>query len=259
VKRQADPQQVRRLLAGLERLYPRATCALRHQDAYELLAATILSAQCTDARVNQVTPELFRRWPDPAALAGADPNRLIDVIRPTGFFNNKSRSLLGMARGLVERHGGAVPRDLEALVQLPGVGRKTANVVLGTAFGIPSGVVVDTHVARVSKRLGLTREQDPVKIERDLMAILPQPGWIDFSHRVIHHGRQICFAQRPRCEICPLSSDCAYFRSGPAPRRQARGRRPTSRPRARSVARQPGRPAGRRSQSGRRVKGRKSI
>ena len=251
--KQPPPDRVRRLLAGLERLYPDATCALQHRNAFELLVSTILSAQCTDARVNQVTPELFRRWPDSAALAAADPDQLIEVIRPTGFFNNKARSLLGMAQGLVERHGGAVPRDLDAMVRLPGVGRKTANVVLGTVFGIPSGVVVDTHVARVSQRLGLTSEQDPVKIERDLMAILPPGSWIDFGHRVIQHGRQICLARQPRCEVCPLSGDCNYFRDlSKPPRRRAEPRvRPARRRLATARRRRSVRPS---SRPGRRAK-----
>jgi len=221
-----EPERIQRLLIGLERLFPEARCALVHRNAYQLLVSTILSAQCTDARVNQVTPELFRRWPDAAALAQADPEPLIEVIRSTGFFNSKARSLLGMARAVVERHQGEIPRDLESLVQLPGVGRKTANVVLGTVFGIPSGVVVDTHVTRIAQRLGLTREQDPVKIERDLMAILPQQSWIDFSHRVIHHGRQICVARQPRCEICPLAPDCDYFLAASGQPRRRAARRP---------------------------------
>jgi endonuclease-3 len=259
--RPPEPALVERLLAGLQRLYPDATCALHHRNSYELLVATILSAQCTDARVNQVTPELFRRWPDAAALADADPEELIEVIRSTGFFNSKSRSLLGMARALVERHGGEVPRDLESMVQLPGVGRKTANVVLGTVFGIPSGVVVDTHVTRVTQRLGLTRESDPVKIESDLIEILPKRSWIDFGHRVIHHGRQICLARQPRCEVCPLSGDCNYFRDlSKAPRRRAEPRvRPARRRLATARRRRSVRPSSRPGRRAKRPAKRRSV
>jgi endonuclease-3 len=203
-----SPERVRRILAGLRRAQPEARCALQHRTPFELLVATILSAQCTDKRVNQVTPVLFRRFPAPEALAAAPRAEVEDLVRSTGFFRAKARSLQEMSQGLVERHRGEVPRSLEDLVALQGVGRKTANVVLGTAYGVASGVVVDTHVRRVSRRLGLTRQIDPVKIERDLMAILPRGEWVDFSHRVIWHGRQTCKAGRPRCEGCLLSSFC---------------------------------------------------
>jgi endonuclease III len=190
--------------AGLAKLYPDATCELNHKNAFELVVATILSAQCTDARVNLVTPLLFKRWPNAKKLAGADPDALEDVIRSTGFFRNKTKSLLGMARTLVEKYAGEVPRTMDEMLELPGVARKTANVVLGTAYGIPSGVVVDTHVQRLSRLLGLTRNEDPKKIEADLMKELPPEEWIDFSHRMIWHGRRVCIARRPACERCPL-------------------------------------------------------
>lgn len=204
-----DPKaQAKRVVAALEALYPDADCALVHEGPFQLLAATILSAQCTDARVNLVTPVLFAKYPDAPAMAAADPDELEEVIRSTGFFRAKARSLLGMATRLRDEHGGEIPRDLDALTSLPGVGRKTANVVLGTAFGLASGVVVDTHVKRVSFRLGLTANTDPERIERDLTAILPRAEWVVFSHRVILHGRQLCLARKPRCGQCPLESFC---------------------------------------------------
>jgi endonuclease-3 len=196
------------LLEGLRAAYPDAECALRHRDAFQLLASTILSAQCTDARVNMVTPDLFRRWPGPAALAGASQAEVEGVVRSTGFFRNKAKSLRGMAAALRDRHGGEVPRTMDELTALPGVARKTANVVLGTAFGIADGVVVDTHVGRIARRLGLTREEDPVKVERDLMAALPREEWVMFSHRLIHHGRRVCTARAPRCGECPVATLC---------------------------------------------------
>ena len=199
---------IRPLLDALRAAYPVAECALDHRGPFQLLAATILSAQCTDARVNMVTPELFRRWPGPDALAGATQPAVERVVRSTGFFRNKARSLRGMAAALRDRHGGEVPRTMEALTALPGVARKTANVVLGTAFGIAEGVVVDTHVGRIARRLGLTRETDPVKVERDLQAALPRGEWVMFSHRLIHHGRRVCTARAPRCGECPLSALC---------------------------------------------------
>lgn len=192
----------------LRRKYPEAACALRFRNPLELLVATILSAQCTDERVNQVTPHLFEKYRSAAGYAQAPREDLERDIQSTGFFRNKAKSIQGCCAILARDYGGEVPRDLDALVDLPGIGRKTANVVLGTAYGIPSGVVVDTHVARLSHRLGLTTEKDPVKIERDLMDLIPQREWIDFSHRVILHGRQICIARKPRCEICPLGDIC---------------------------------------------------
>lgn len=197
--------QVTRRLA---RHYPAAECALNHSNPLELLVATILSAQCTDERVNQVTPELFKKYPTAAALAKAPTDDLERIIQSTGFFRSKAKNIQACCRALVEEHGGEIPRDMESLVKLGGVGRKTANVLLGTAFGIPSGVVVDTHVGRLSIRLGLTKQTDPAKVERDLMELLPQKEWIAFSHRMIHHGRQICVARRPKCEICPLNDIC---------------------------------------------------
>jgi endonuclease-3 len=196
-------------IAGrLDAAYPAARCSLDFESPFQLLVATILSAQCTDKRVNAVTGELFRRWPTPAGMAAARQTDLERVIRSTGFFRAKSKSILGCCRGLVERHGGTVPRTLEDLVRLPGVGRKTANVVLGSAFGMATGVVVDTHVGRIARRLGLTRHTDAVKAERDLMAVLPREEWIAFSHRVIEHGRSVCAARRPRCAGCVLVDLC---------------------------------------------------
>jgi endonuclease-3 len=197
--------KVARLLA---KHYAGAECALVHDSPLELLIATILSAQCTDARVNIVTVKLFEKYRRAADFAEAPLSELEQEVKTTGFFRNKAKNIQACCRQLIEQHGGKVPRDLETLVKLPGVGRKTANVVLGTAFGIASGVVVDTHVARLSKRLGLTEHADPVKIERDLMAELPEREWIDFSHRLIHHGRRVCVARKPRCGICPLESLC---------------------------------------------------
>lgn len=188
--------------------HPDAHCELAYRDAFELLCATILSAQCTDRRVNMVTPALFAAYPDAHALAAASIDDVEELVRTTGFFRSKARNLVGMAQALVARHGGAVPPDMDALVLLPGVGRKTANVVLGNAFSTNVGVTVDTHVARVSGRLGLTRSDDPVRIERDLMPLFPQPGWALLSHRMIFHGRRICDARRPRCDACPLADVC---------------------------------------------------
>ncbi|HXF23926.1 MAG TPA: endonuclease III, partial [Gemmatimonadaceae bacterium] len=192
----------------LAREYPDAHCELDHTNAYQLLVATILSAQCTDKRVNLVTPALFERYPDAEALAMADPRDVEELIKPTGFFRNKTRSLLGMAGGLLDRFGGVVPDRMDDLVTLPGVGRKTANVILGTAFDKPAGVVVDTHVGRVSRRLGLTRLLDPVKVERVLMKLFPQKNWTLLSHLLIFHGRRVCLARRPRCAECVLNDLC---------------------------------------------------
>jgi endonuclease III len=200
--------RLRRVIARLEREFPAARCALDHSSPLELLVATILSAQCTDARVNLVTPSLFAKYRSAGAYAAADPRVLEREIQSTGFFRNKTKAILGMAQALVERHGGRVPDSMDALVALPGVGRKTANVVLGNAFGKNEGVVVDTHVQRISGLLGLTRERTPEKIERDLMALVPRAKWTVFSHLLILHGRKTCIARRPRCESCRLSELC---------------------------------------------------
>ncbi len=205
------------IVRALKKAHPDAECALKHDSPFQLLAATILSAQCTDERVNAVTPALFDRYPSPAELAAAPAAEVEGIIRSCGFFRAKAKSLLGMAAGLVERHGGEVPRDLDALVELPGVGRKTANVVLGTAFGLPTGVVVDTHVRRISNRLGLTTSGDPVVIERDLIALLPPREWIMYSHRVIWHGRRVCAARKPACPDCPLLKLCPRAGLPPLP------------------------------------------
>jgi len=197
----------------LAKTYPDAHCALRHENALQLLAATILSAQCTDVRVNLVTKELFKACPTAKHYAEAEIAELERIVRSTGFFRNKARSLKGMGMFLVEHFGGEVPQTVEELLQLPGVARKTANVVLGTWFGKAEGVVVDTHVQRLSRLLGLTKEDDPKKIERDLMAALARSEWIDFSHRMIAHGRAICIARRPKCGECPLASCCPSART----------------------------------------------
>jgi endonuclease-3 len=206
-----SPQELKkrslRLVRGLERLYPDARCALHHENPLQLLIATILSAQCTDARVNMVTPALFARYPDARAFAEADLGELEKGIQSTGFFRNKAKNIKACCQRLVESHGGEVPGSLEELVPLPGVGRKTANVILGTAFGVP-GITVDTHVRRLSLRMGLTKADDPERIERDLMNIIPEKDWIMFSHRMIFHGRQVCQARRPNCAGCALARDC---------------------------------------------------
>ena len=204
----ARKERLERILTELDKLYPNATCALHHANAWQLLVATILSAQCTDERVNKVTPGLFKKYPTVAAMAAASQDELAQDIRSTGFFNNKARSLIGAARKLMADHKGEVPRSLDELLQVPGAARKTSNVVLGTAFGIASGVVVDTHVQRITHRLDLTKNEDPVKIERDLIKILPQSRWISFSHQVIHFGRGICVARKPKCGECPLDPLC---------------------------------------------------
>ena len=205
----SDPKtQARRVVRALERLYPDSRCALDHRDPYQLLVATILSAQCTDVRVNMVTPALFRRYPDPASLARSVAAELEELIRSTGFFRSKAKNLRAMAASLVEEHGGAVPADLDALTALAGVGRKTANVVMGNAFNVASGVVVDTHVKRLAYRLGLTVSRDPKVIERDLIALVPRKHWVDLSHRLIEHGRKVCIARKPRCEACALATLC---------------------------------------------------
>ena len=199
--------RARSIAGALARAYPDAWCALRHENPWQLIVATILSAQCTDDMVNRVTPELFREFPTPAALAGAPPARVEALIKRTGFFRQKTKSILATARAVTEQHQGTVPDSLAALCQLPGVGRKTANVVLGTAFGQPA-IFVDTHVRRLSGRLGLTLHDDPDKIERDLQQLLPPREWTTFAHRLIHHGRRVCVARRPRCSACPLTRWC---------------------------------------------------
>ena len=204
----------------LKKCYPDAHCALNFSNPLELLIATILSAQCTDVRVNQVTPALFRKYPNAAAYAAADPDELKEAIRSTGFFNAKAAAIQNCCRQLCERFGGEVPRDLDALVGLPGVGRKTANVVLGTAFGLATGVVVDTHVSRLSRRMGLTAHSQPEKIEEDLMHAFPPTEWIALGHRLIEHGRRICAARKPLCDQCPLNDLCP--RIGVADRKPAR-------------------------------------
>ena len=194
--------------ARLKAAHPDAHCELDYRTPLELLVATILSAQCTDKRVNMVTPDLFRRYPTVRALAEARQEEMEDVVRTTGFFRNKAKSIIAMAGALLERHGGAVPAEMDALVQLPGVGRKTANVILGNAFAINEGIVVDTHVARVSQRLALTKETDPVKIEEDLVRLVPRAEWAMFSHVLIFHGRRVCEARRPKCEFCVARDIC---------------------------------------------------
>jgi endonuclease III len=200
--------RLQRILDELDRMFPTATCALHHKDAWQLLVATILSAQCTDERVNKVTPDLFAKYPTIQDFANVSHDELARDIRSTGFFNNKARSIIGAARKILSDFGGEVPQTMEELLSVPGAARKTANVVLGTAFNVPAGVVVDTHVGRVTLRLGLTKNTDPVKVELDLMKTLPPEKWILFSHQVIHFGRQICVARKPRCSSCPLDSLC---------------------------------------------------
>lgn len=207
--------RARVVAAGLAELYPEIVIPLDHGSAFQLLAATILSAQCTDAMVNRVTPALFARFPDAAAMAQADPAELEELIHRTGFFRAKARSLLGMSRALVERFGGEVPGRMEDLVTLPGVGRKTANVILGHWFGVP-GVVVDTHVLRLARRLGLTEDEDPVRVERDLMGLWRRADWSDASMRLIYHGRQVCPARRPRCAECAFRAFCPSSTTRPA-------------------------------------------
>ncbi len=201
-------KRAKKILGKLTAEYPDAHCALHHRTPFELLAATILSAQCTDVRVNMVTPALFARYPTARDLAAAEPEDVQDLVRSTGFFRNKTKSLIGMAAAVAEHHGGEIPRDMEALRVLPGVGRKTANVVLGNAFGINDGVVVDTHVGRLSGLLKLTKHHDPEKIERDLMALIPRDDWTLVSHLLITHGRQVCIARRPQCGRCVLAKLC---------------------------------------------------
>ncbi len=200
--------RIRAIIEKLKAQYPAARCALEHQDPLELLVATILSAQCTDARVNMVTRELFTKYRSAEDYANANPETFEQEIKSTGFFRNKTRSIIGMGQALVERHDGQVPATMDELTALPGVGRKTANVVLGNAFGIDEGIVVDTHVKRIAHRLRLTNKADPEKIERDLMKLVPREDWTVFSHLLIHHGRQLCPARSPMCEICPVNPLC---------------------------------------------------
>ncbi|MEX0893679.1 MAG: endonuclease III [Gemmatimonadota bacterium] len=210
--RTAKRARVAEVIRRLHGEYPASRCSLKHRDPFELLAATILSAQCTDERVNMVTPALFARFPDAEELAGARQEEVEELVRTTGFFRNKARSLIGMAEGVAGQHGGAVPQTMEELTALPGVGRKTANVVLGNAFGLAEGIVVDTHVKRLSNRLGLTRESNPEKIEQDLIPLVEKSDWTDLPHLFIDHGRAICKAPTPRCEACLLTALCPSSR-----------------------------------------------
>jgi endonuclease-3 len=209
VKRTSAAQRARAgaIVRGLTELYPDAHCALRYRDPLQLLVATILSAQCTDTRVNMVTPALFERYPDVASFANAKPKELQRAIKTTGFFRNKTKNIIACCRKILEQHQGKVPGTMEELHALPGIGRKTANVILGEAFNVP-GITVDTHVGRLSRRMGLTKEKDAVKVERDLMRLIPEQEWTMFSHRMIFHGRQVCFARKPRCPDCALAEIC---------------------------------------------------
>jgi endonuclease-3 len=218
----------------LDKAYPDASCALHHRNPFQLLVATILSAQCTDKMVNRITPELFRRYPTPAALAAAPPGRVEELIRPTGFFRQKTKSLQAAARDIAEEFGGRVPGTMDELLRLRGVARKTANVVLGNAFDVP-GLTVDTHMKRVNRRLGLTKQEDPVKIERDLMELVPKRRWTYYSHAIIQHGRVCCDSRKPRCEACPLRPECRWPESREGRSHLAMGR-------ARSTARGAARP-----------------
>jgi endonuclease-3 len=200
--------RIKKILVLLDQMYPNVTCALHHSNAWELLVATILSAQCTDKRVNMVTPGLFRKYPTIQDFANVSQAELAQEIKTTGFFNNKAKSVIGAAKKVLSDFGGEIPQDIDKLLTVPGAARKTANVVLGTAFGIASGVVVDTHVSRISHRLDFTKETDPVKIEKDLMKIIPKERWILFSHQIIHHGRALCVARNPKCAECKINPLC---------------------------------------------------
>jgi endonuclease-3 len=206
--RGANPARVRAILEKLDEAYPAVTCALVHENPFQLLISTILSAQCTDVRVNEVTKTLYKKYPSPEAFAHANPAELEQDIRPTGFFRNKTKSIMGASQRILDEFHGEVPRSMDELLTLPGVARKTANVVLGTAFGIASGVVVDTHVQRLAGRLDLTKNTDPKNIEQDLMKVIPKEKWILFSHQLIWHGRRVCVARKPRCLECNLESIC---------------------------------------------------
>ena len=203
-----EPKRVAEILTKLDEAYPNATCELKHENAFQLLVSTILSAQCTDVRVNQVAETLYKKYPDAKAFAYATPGELEQDIRPTGFFRNKTKSVMGASKAILEKFGGQVPRTMEEILTLPGVARKTGNVVLGTAYGIASGVVVDTHVLRLCNRLDLSRNEDPKKVEQDLMKIIPQEKWIQFSHQLIWHGRRVCHARKPKCLECNMESLC---------------------------------------------------
>ncbi len=225
----------RRVLDALERVHPEARCALDYRSAFQLAVATVLSAQCTDERVNQVTPALFARYPDAAALARARTEDVEEIIRSTGFFRAKTRSLLGLARGLVERHGGEIPRDMATLVKLPGIGRKTANVVLGHAFDVNEGIAVDTHVLRLANRIGLVDVDDPIKVEALLMELIPRERWTRTTDLIIFHGRKVCDARRPACGTCPIFTLCGWesrqawaASEPPAPARRGRTTREAS-------------------------------
>jgi endonuclease-3 len=207
-KPNTDPKRVAAILAKLDEAYPDASCELKHEQPFQLLISTILSAQCTDVRVNAVAQTLYPKFPTPEKFAYANPSELEQEIRPTGFFRNKTKSIMGASKKIVEEFGGKVPQTMDELLTLPGVARKTANVVLGSGFGIAAGVVVDTHVIRISNRLDLTHNSDPKKIEQDLMAIIPQNKWIIFSHQLIWHGRRVCVARKPRCIDCNLEKLC---------------------------------------------------
>ena len=206
--RDLAPERVAAILKALDEAYPNAECALAHKSPWELLVATILSAQCSDVRVNMVTPELFRRFPTPAAMARAGLPELEDLIRTTGFFRNKAKSIQGAAQAIVSRFGGKVPQTLAELITVPGAARKTANVVLGVSYGKAEGIVVDTHVFRIARRLSLAKGDTPQKVEQELMKVIPQDRWIAFSHQLIHHGRQVCIARNPKCDRCNLEQLC---------------------------------------------------
>lgn len=206
--RGTDAKRVAAILARLDTAYPEATCELKHESPFQLVISTILSAQCTDVRVNMVTESLYKKYAKPEDFAYANPAELESEIRPTGFFRNKTKSIIGASKAIVEKFDGQVPRTMEEILTLPGVARKTGNVVLGTAYGIASGVVVDTHVMRLSQRLDLTRNKDPKKIEQDLMLVIPQEEWIQFSHQLIWHGRRVCVARKPKCAECNLEKLC---------------------------------------------------
>jgi len=241
-KPRVTPERARRILDILEKAHPEARCALDYRSPFQLAVATILSAQCTDERVNQVTPLLFARYPDARTLAAAPLADVEEIIRSTGFFRAKARSITGFARGLVERHGGEVPRTMEALVPLPGVGRKTANVVLGHAFDVNEGIAVDTHVLRVTNRLGLAEGDEPLKVEARLMKLVPRERWTRTTDLLIFHGRKVCDARRPRCGVCPLFAECAWesrqaWAAGAAPSPRRRRRAPRRTPRRRRPAR----------------------